>query len=324
MKVSIAWPLRLKEVLLKKKMPSSPLTVDELELAETEIIKNVQRHEFSDVISRLNNTSTKLPKSSTLKRLNPVLFEGVLRIGGRIEKAPIEFDIRHPIILPADHHVTKLIIENHHQEVGHSGMASTWASLRHKYWVIKGAITVRKILGNCVFCKKRNRPADRQIMTELGKERVTPNHPPFYFTGVDYFGPFYVKQGRSSVKYYGCLFTCLTMRAVNIKVAPDLSTSAFINALRRFFGRRGKPRKIISDNGTNFVGADKELKKAMSDLEDNKIKAELRQRHIEWQFNPPYASHMGGVWERLIRSIRKILRSLLSHRPSLMTSFKHS
>ena len=150
-------------------------------------------------------------------------------------------------------------------------------------------------------------------MVKLPKERVTPNHPPFYFTGVDYFGPFYVKQGRSSVKYYGCLFTYLTMRAVHIKHASDLSTSAFINALQRFFGRRGKPRKIISDNGTNFVGADKELRKAMSDLEDNKINAELRQRYIEWQFNPSYASHMGGVWERLTRSIRKILRSLLTH-----------
>ena len=88
-------------------------------------------------------------------------------------------------------------------------------------------------------------------MAELPEERLTPG---VYFTGVDYFGPLYVKQGRKLVKRYGCLSTCLTMRAVLVEMAPDLSSSLFIYALRRFIGRRGKPRKIFSDSGTNLVG----------------------------------------------------------------------
>ena len=100
------------------------------------------------------------------------------------------------------------------------------------------------------------------------------------------------------------------MRAVHIEIAPDLSTS-FINALRKFIGRRGKPRKIFSDNGTNLVGAEKELRKTMDKLDSNKVDTNLSRQHIKWQFNPPYASHMSGVWERLIRSIRRVLRAML-------------
>ena len=159
--------------------------------------------------------------------------------------------------------MTKLIIENHHRNGGHGGITNTWASLRNKYWVVRGAITVRKILGKCISSEKSNGCAGRQIMAELPEERLTPGNSPFYFTGVDYFGPLYVKQGRKLIKRYGCLFTCLTMRAVHIEIATDLSSSSFINALRRFFGRRGKPLKIFSDNGTNLVGAEKELRKAM-------------------------------------------------------------
>ena len=149
-------------------------------------------------------------------------------------------------------------------------------------------------------------------MAELPQERLTPFKPRFYFSGVDCLGPFYVKQGRSTVKRYGCLFTCLTMRAVYIEVAPDLTTNSFINALRRFIGRREQPRAISSDNGTNFVGAEKGLRKAVRGMSNQKIHQFLLRRQIDWHFNPPSASHFGGVWERLIRTIRRVFSALIS------------
>jgi hypothetical protein len=142
-------------------------------------------------------------------------------------------------------------------------------------------------------------------MANLPAVRVTAGEPPFTYTGVDFFGPFIIKRGRSEIKRYGCLFTCLRVRAVHIEIVYTLETDSFINALQRFMSRRGQVKEIYSDNGTNFVGAKRELNQT-------KIDNFLKQRFIQWHFNPPAASHMGGVWERVIRSIRRILTAVLT------------
>ena len=112
------------------------------------------------------------------------------------------------------------------------------------------------------------------------------------------------------MKRYGCIFTCMTTRAVHLKLAHSLSTDSFISALRRFVGRRGCVSRIYSDNGTNFVGADKELRKALEDWNQHRIAACLQQKEIDWHFNTLTASHFRGVWERLICSVRKVLGSI--------------
>ena len=153
LKKAIAWILRLKAIL----QLSSTLSADEIKAAEVEIIKCVQSSAFHSELATLRKeTSGSAPKRcSAFRRLNPVLFEGVLRVGGRLSKAPIEFAVKHPVILPSSHHVTRLIIEEHHKAVGHSGMSHTWLSLRQRYWILKGAATVCKILGSCILCKRR-------------------------------------------------------------------------------------------------------------------------------------------------------------------------
>ena len=98
----------------------------------------------------------------------------------------------------------------------------------------------------------------------------------------------------------------MTIRAINLEILPNLSPDAFIDALRRFICRRGQPTRLVSDNGTNFVGAYRQLGDALKEHSGNsKLRAYLQQASIQWSFNPPAASHMGGVWERLIRSVRR-------------------
>ncbi|XP_033105089.1 uncharacterized protein LOC117107502 [Anneissia japonica] len=306
----LAWLLKFKKYLLKKRKGSDAgtlphtLSLKELKQAEMEIIKLVQHQEFGDDLCCKN-------RGKSIQKLNPVVIDGILRVGGRICNAPIDSDLKHPIILPSNHHVTELLIQYHHLIVGHSGAGMTWSSSRERYWIIKGGATVRKVIGNCFACKRRNTPRVQQMMGELPAVRVTPDKPPFTYVGIDYFGPLYVKQGRSKVKRYGCIFTCLTLRAVHIELANSLDTDSFLNALRRFIARRGKPEKIYSDNGTNFHDADRELRENLKILKQRKIENFLHEREIEWVFNPPTASHMGGAWERLIRSTRKILKNLL-------------
>ena len=135
--------------------------------------------------------------------------------------------------------------------------------------------------------------------------------PPFTHTGVDYFGPIMVKHGRSKLKRHGCIMTCMTVRAVHLEVAPDLTTSSFINALRRFIARRGTVKYLYSDNGSSFVGAEKILRDNVKGWNQRQIYEHLQQQDIQWSFNPPSASYMGGAWEKMVRLIKRILGDLL-------------
>ncbi|XP_071809700.1 uncharacterized protein [Asterias amurensis] len=120
-----------------------------------------------------------------------------------------------------------------------------------------------------------------------------------------------VKRGRAAVKRYGVIFTCLSSRAVHLEVASSLDTDSAVNAIRRFVARRGMVKFIRSDNGTNLVGAEKELRQELAKLKQSSIRDTLCDKGIKWEFNPPTGSHFGGVWERLIRSVRKIMYGLL-------------
>jgi len=165
----------------------------------------------------------------------------------------------------------------------------------------------------CVLpAPKREIEFSRHVWLRLPAERLTPNKPPFYCIGVDFFGPFTVRQARSYVKRYGCIFTCFASRAVHLEVAHALTVDSFINAYRRVSSRRGKVHTLYSDNGTNFVGAEKERRVSLIEWNQNVLHKQLCQRGVRWQFNPPLASHMGGIWERVIRSVKKILFALLS------------
>ena len=134
------------------------------------------------------------------------------------------------------------------------------------------------------------------------------HHPPFTFTGVDLFGPLTVKWGRRTAKRWGCLFTCLTTRA-DLEVTPSLKTDDFIMVLRQFIRRRGPPKEIWSDRGTNFVGTNRELKEAIAHQNEETIERQLQQKGIKWIFQPPSAPYMSGVWGRLVQITKKHLKS---------------
>ena len=119
----------------------------------------------------------------------------------------------------------------YHLASGHSGREYVLSLLRSKFWVISANSVACKLLANCFSCRRRQAPVCSQKMADLPKECVTPGQPPFSHVGIDCFGSFMVKQGRSQVKRYTCNFMCLTIRAVQIEIAHSLDTDYFINAL---------------------------------------------------------------------------------------------
>ncbi|RXN21863.1 hypothetical protein ROHU_023747 [Labeo rohita] len=151
-------------------------------------------------------------------------------------------------------------------------------------------------------------------MAELPRERVEASAP-FLYVGMDCFGPFSVKRLRKEYKRYGIIFTCLSSRAVHIEMLEDLSTDAFINALRCFISLRGAVRQLFCDCGTNFVGARNELRNALSEIDVKSLELFLNENQCEFVFNAPSASHTGGVWERQIQSVRSVLNATLAQCP---------
>ena len=248
--------------------------------------------------------------SSRLGSLRPVLEDGVLRVGGRLQKAVVlSWDEKHPMILPKHHHVSQLIVRHYHEFAAHSGREQTLCELQRMFWFIGGRSLVKKIIRSCIKCRRMNAKPMEQFMGSLSGARLEAYRPPFTFTGVDLFGPLTVKWGRGTAKRWSCLFTCLTTRAVHLEVTPSLETDDFIMVLRQFISRRGPPKEIWSDRGTNFVGASRELKEAIAHWNEETIERQLQQKGIRWVFNhlpPPICPEYGSVWYRLRRNTLRV------------------
>ncbi len=321
LKKAVAWILRYKHWLKMKakkdeasieKGRTGKLLVEDLREAEDCIIRCVQQECYENEMMLAKDGVTPVGKSSCLRSLNPILKHDLLCVGGRLKHMPDQFEaLKNPVILPKRHHIVDILIRHYHLQSGHSGIEYVLSKIRENYWIVKGRVSVRRVLGSCFDCRRRFQRPNQQKMADLPPDRIVPDHPPFTFVGVDCFGPFMVKRGRAMVKRYGVLFTCLTMRAVHIEVAQTMETDSFINALRRFMARRGKPAEMRSDNGTNFKGGNRELSEAIKQWNHDKLNVFCLQEEIKWHFNPPHASHMGGAWERSIRTVRKVLSGLL-------------
>ncbi|XP_047473555.1 uncharacterized protein LOC125028204 [Penaeus chinensis] len=316
-----------KELTENKESKYTSPSVTELVEAENEIIRLVQNEAFQKVKQDLqcgnNDNEDASKRSKTLKKASYIYSldpfrdkNNILRVGGRMRHAEFAAINKHPVILPKDSHITEMIVCHYHRKVHHQGRGITLNELRASgYWIIGGSSVVGRHISRCVTCKRLRGTFQEQKMSDLPPERLEPA-PPFTYCGVDYFGPFFVKEGRKEVKRYGVLFTCMASRAIHLETANTLETDSFLNAYRRFIGRRGPVRQLRSDQGTNFVGAKNELQQCLQEMDQEKLKGELLKENCDWitfEMNIPHASHMGGVWERQIRTVRNILTALLYH-----------
>nr|XP_023029451.1 uncharacterized protein LOC111517507 [Leptinotarsa decemlineata] len=246
-----------------------------------------------------------LPDSSKLITLSPYLDDqGILRVYGRLRRSPLLLDQLHPILLPANHHITRLIIREEHMRLMHAEVQETLYSVRQTYWPLDGRNSVRKVIHGSLPCfHTKPRLADHGP-GPLPDYRVVPSRP-FLKTGVDYCGPLYIKEkrfrNRNKLKVYFAVYICM-------ELISDLTTEAFLASIKRFFARREKSLEIFSDNGTNFVGADRELQALFNSADyQTAIKQHFDKERITWHFIPPRAPHFGGLWEAAVKSFKKRL-----------------
>ncbi|XP_064622907.1 uncharacterized protein LOC135485068 [Lineus longissimus] len=255
----------------KRQKHSGPLSVSELNTAEKKLLTHAQ--------SALHPMLGK----QGLATLSPYMDEdGIIRVGGRVDKAPVSFEMQHPALLPQGHWLSRLIVHRAHR-FGHLGVSATAAKVRRKYWIIGVTRIAKTEKYRCVFCRKTAAQAETQFMADLPEIRLKPMTPPFLHTAVALFGPFQVRISRNKHdKHYGVLFTCLNVRAVYLDLTANYSTMEFCQFIRRFMSVRGTPATILSDRGPQLVGS------------AAKINEWCCERGTEWQFCTPTAAHQNG------------------------------
>ena len=291
------------------------LTTKELSDTELDIIKEAQKEVFNEEIIALT-ARKELSKRSHLLPLTPMLAGGLLRSNTRLRRSDdLAADTKFPIILPKKHHVTQLIVKYHHEMESHEmGVNYTLNHLRARYHVIHSRQEVKACIHNCFECKRRFRlhPAKQQ-MAPLPQFRLQMTNRPFTNCATDYGGPYLTMQGRgrARTKRFLCLFVCLQTRCCHLEMATSLDTGSFMNAFTRMTARRGWPKIMVSDNGSNFVAADREIRELVAELDQEQIRRTTANKGVEWYWNPPAAPHFGGVFEALIKAAKRAISAIL-------------
>ena len=284
-----------------KNLTTGNLTATEIEQAEKAWVKEAQ----SNLMNQKN--FTQLQRDLGLYTDE----DEVIRCHGRIPGKVLEAQAKHPALLPRDHHLTKLFIEQCHKRVHHGGVRETLAELRTRFWVSKGRQAVKLSIRRCVVCRRYEGTAySVPVTAQLPSFRVE-QAPPFSRVGIDFAGPLYVKaSGNQMKKVYIALFSCAVTRAIYLDVVENLETPTFLRCFRKFIGRRGVPELVISDNAKTFKAASKELKLL---YEHPEVQAFLTEKRITWRFNLEKAPWWGGFYERMVKGVKRCLRKTLGN-----------
>ncbi|XP_050555461.1 uncharacterized protein LOC126911595 [Spodoptera frugiperda] len=309
-----------KRFLKGKKMQNKDkdITTEEIDEALNVCIKITQRERFHDEITNLIK-GKEVKGDSKLKSLNPYLdHDNILRVGGRLRHADISENAKNPIILDNHSNLSILIVDAHLKSL-HGGIQMMIAYLRTKYWIIKAKNMIKHRIHKCLICSRHSAATKNQIMGDLPKARVTPAKP-FLNSGVDFAGPYQVlaSKGRGvrTNKAYVAVFVCMSTKAIHLELVGDLTTESFIGAFKRFVARRGRCSHIWSDQGRNFVGANKELAAAWKEAKfqiEGPVAESLALDGTQWHFIPAYSPHVGGLWEAGVKSMKYHMKRILTN-----------
>ena len=304
----IAW---VKRFAHNAKQPSVKLTgnitIDEFNRSESTLLKLMQLEEFTEKDGNIHGL--RVEKSD----------DGLYHVKTRLTLQH-EDEFGFPVLLPSKHRLTEMLIQWYHLENHHAGTQFLMSKIRERFWILQTRRTITRCVHKCVKCLRHSSKSFQAEPSVLPACRTETSNHAFQTTGVDLAGPLLLKNGK---KAWLVLFTCAVYRCIHLDFVMSLSTGAFLNALERFINVRGPPSVIYSDNGTNFVGTDNLFKK----LNWNTIEVSANIKRIKWIFNPPTAAWWGGWWERLVRTVKDLLKRMLGssrlNYDQLRTSLSH-
>ncbi|XP_063389660.1 uncharacterized protein LOC134675379 [Cydia fagiglandana] len=297
----LTYCLRFVHNVRNRKTPNNlldgPLTPLEIKQALMFLVRSVQQHHLLCFGDR-----------ETFKKLSPFLDDaGLLRVGGRLSRASLEVDVKHPLLLPRDDRLTSLLIDEYHKRFMHPGVQTLLNLLAQHFWILSPKRAIHAVTSKCMKCfRVRPLGAPAPFMGDLPSYRVA-QLKAFLSAAVDFGGPFDIALGRGrgnkTYKGYICVFVCTSTKAVHTELVTELSSDAFLAALRRFVARRGRCNRLVSDQGKNFVGASNVLRRLVGDAATHS--------EIKFEFNPPGSPHFSGLAEAGIKAVKTHLARVI-------------
>lgn len=315
-----AYVFQAKEIFMRRANTANQsvgrLTRENLMNARDYWIRFTQLQHFGKEFHQIEQNIS-VDKSSELRNLVPFIGKDqLLRVSGRLLNASIPYDERHPIIIPAHSTLQKLLMQEAHNSTLHGNIQMMRHYLNRRYWIIGAKRAAKAVIKRCVKCQNHLTSDKQQLMSDLPKERLTPSRP-FYYCGVDYFGPIKIKRFEGRCRSidigYGAVFVCLTTRMVHIECVTNLTSERFLWALSRLASIYQLPIKMFSDNGTNFKGASNELRAIKDSWNSKDVENYLTIAGTQWKFIAPRAPFEGGLWEAAVKSTKYHLKRVLEN-----------
>ena len=319
----------------RNKKLKKPLTLNKVHTAEEREesliywLQEVQKEYYPEEIKRLKDNEH-IKRDSPIIQLSPYIDEntGMVRMRGRVQNASLTDSEKHPIILPHQSHLVKLLVQHVHLSQLHAGVNQTLIALRNDYWITHARSLVKSVVKSCVICRKYMPKRLTVPFSPLPADRVT-QAKPFEIIGVDFTGPIHIEETKmvtkrptkkcpvkivkvkTTSKAYISLITCAVTRALHLELVPDLTTDAFIRSFRRFVSRRGTCTVIHSDNAATFKCAEKGIEQCYQILNSPKFQDFLSEQSIQWKYICPLSPWWGGFWERCMKNVKTPLKKIL-------------
>lgn len=299
------------------KVPQGNITTNEIKFVNDRLIVISQIMYYPTEYNNLKS-KTELPNKSPLLSLTPFFDTSeTLRVKGRLKNSEdLTYDERHPKIIHPNSKLCELVVQYIHILLLHAEHQLMLLNVRRLYYIPLVKNKIKSCISRCKICTIYKKKVRSQIMGDLPAERVT-FAPPFTHTGIDFAGPFQLKSSSLRkcpiMKGYVCVFVCFITKAIHLETCSDLTSECFIAAFTRFVSRRGYPKKVFSDNGRNFVGANRQLLKdykAFIKLASQDVALKYQTQGMEWHFIPPSAPHFGGLWEAAVKSFKHHLKKV--------------
>jgi hypothetical protein len=303
---------------LQKQLGKEEIELEEYCKGEEDLVRTIQKESFRTEMRQLKEAAEdrgkRISSVSVYFRQGPLqnreVFQdknGILRVVTRLSHATwLSWGEKHPIALASKHPAIGLLIREYHQRIHHAGSRITYAEMSRKYQLPYSV--VKREIFRCPECRKESPVKMGAPVAPLHRNRLQQKKWVWHCTGMDFFGPFRMRNGKA----WGLLFTCLTTRAVHLEICPNLTIGSWLNALDRFIARRGQPAKIVSDNATTFVGGSRAFKKLVDQQLNEQFRKSLteevkRKYRIEFEFIPPGMPHYGGLWESMVKQVQRTL-----------------